>query len=631
MSGKYVPPHLRERGNSASSASFSVAPPPPPVRPPSAGWPARAPQQSEKRLRKPSTKESVAFTARIKASRSAEDAIRVILDIEETSGCLPNAFQYSAAISKCAKEKQLGEALRLLKRMISQGVEPDAMVFAAAIGACTKVAKYKIAILLLDEMEEKHGVKPSLQCFKNSIIACEKAAEWKEAVKLLSRMAETGIAPDVVCYSSVISACGKCAEWEKALDFLNEMKEVGIQPNVISYNSAISACDKGAANPEPAKHVSVQMNRMSAQDREKMKGMSAQDKEDMRKCGQADVALLLLDEMKAEGIRPDVYSYSSAISACGKGGSKFTDTALSLFYEMKEQGIRPDNYCYSSAIAACGKGGEKYVDTALSLWAEMKAEGIRPNVYSYSSAIAAFGEGGAKYTDNALSLLAKMKAEGSRPSVVSYDSAITACEKGGAKYTDTALSLFNEMKEAGLKPNDVTYRVITKACFNSSRYSEALVKAREAADLGVKINGQLMCIDMSTEKGLPMWDLRDLTEATACMLLSDALLNLVAGNDGPAQKIQDVKVITRNGQVLREKVPAFLNDVAGLDVATIEGNEGRFFITASSLEKWVASGAFNKFQSLFQEKRAAPEKPQGEVDDDGFTAVAPRKGRRGRR
>ena len=316
------------------------------------------------------------------------------------------------------------------------------------------------------------------------------------------------------------------------------------------------------------------------------------------KAAKWEEAVKLLRGMAQKRVDPDVISYNAAISACEKCAE--WERALEFFNEMKEVGIRPDVYSYSSAISACEKGSQ--TDTSLSLFAEMKSEGIRPDAITYNSAIAACGKGGADYTDTALSLLAEMKAEGIQPDDYSYNSAITSCEKGGAKYTDTALSLFNEMKEAGVKPDGVTYTTITKACFDSSRYSEALKKVREAANLGVENNGQAMCIGMSTENDQAKWDLNDLTEATACMLLSDALLSVATGNGGPPPNFQDITVDTGKGQVLRETVPAFLNDVAGLDITAIEGSEGRFLMEAASLEEWVASEKYKKFQSLLEQK-----------------------------
>ena len=442
-----------------------------------------------KKLKAPPKPISISFTGQIKKARSARDAIGVITKIEQ-QGYHPDVFQYSAIISKCAKQKLVDKALGLLKRMINQGVAPDAVVFCAVIDACAKAGQYTSAISLLNDMEDKYGVEPDVNCLNAAISSCEKAGKWEEAVNLLRKMTEKGAEPNVISYNAVISACEKCAEWGKALEFLDEMKGVGLQPKVISYNSAISACEKGR---------------------------------------QPDVALSLLAQIKKEDIQPNDYSYNSAISACEKGGAKYTDTALSLLQEMREEGIRPNEYSYSSAISAC--------------------------------------------------------------------------EKGGAKYTDTALSLFTEMKKAGVNPDEVTYNSITKTCFDSKRYSEALELAREAMDRGI------LHINVSTESGLPKWDLHDLTEASACMLLADALQSLVRLSNGEAShSYQDILIITGKGlntddptgPVLREKVPAFLNNVAGLETAAIKRNKGRFLITASSLEKWVTSGACEKFKGLFQ-------------------------------
>jgi len=410
--------------------------------------------EGTKKLKAPPRPIAMPFMGQIKEARSARDAIRVVAKIER-QGYHPNMFHYSAIISKCAKEKLVDKALGLLKRMIYQGVAPNEVVFLSVINACAKAGQYKIAISLLNDMEDKYGVKPNVKCFSSAISACEKASQWEEAVKLLRKMTEKGVGPNVYCYSSVISACGKCAKWEKALKFLAEMEEMGIPPSVYSYNSAISACEKAAK------------------------------------------------------------------------------------------------------------------------WEE------------------------------AVKLLAKMKEEGIQPNVVSCSSAISACEKGGAKYTDTALSLFAEMKKAGVNPNDVTYNAITQACFDSKRYFEALELARKAMCRGIWL------IKISTEKGQPMWDLHDLREAIACMLLTDALLAYArSSSEESSPSYQDIIVITGKGlrtieskdPVLREKVPAFLKDVAGLKTTAIEENEGRFLITATSLEEWVESGACEKFKGLIQNR-----------------------------
>ena len=377
------------------------------------------------------------------------------------------------------------------------------------------------------------------------------------AIRVITNIERDGYHPNMFHYSAIISKCAKEKKVKAALGLLKRMINQGVAPDVVVFGSVIDAC--------------------------------AND-------GQYRRAIMFLNEMEEKyGVKPNLKCFSAAISACEKAAK--WEEAVKLLRKMTDEGVEPNVVSYSSVISACEKCAEW--EMALKFLNEMKEMGIEPDVTSYSSAISACEKGG--QADVALSLLAEMKAEGIRPDVVVYSSAITACEKGGVKYTDTALSLFNEMKEATLKPDDVTYRAITKACFDSNRYSEALKKAREAVDLGMKNNGQPMHIGVSTENGLPMWDLQHLTEAFACMLLSDALINLVATNSGPPPKLQDVMVRsnTGKGQVLREKVPTFLNNVAGLETTAIEGNEGRFLITAASLEEWVTSGAYDNFHSLF--------------------------------
>ena len=71
----------------------------------------------------------------------------------------------------------------------------------------------------------------------------------------------------------------------------------------------------------------------------------------------------LLEEMRHQGLLPDVITYSAAISACEKG--KQADGALQLMQEMRHQGLLPDIITYSAAISASEKG--KQADRALHL------------------------------------------------------------------------------------------------------------------------------------------------------------------------------------------------------------------------------------------------------------------------
>ncbi len=56
------------------------------------------------------------------------------------------------------------------------------------------------------------------------------------------------------------------------------------------------------------------------------------------------------------GIQPNVITYSSAISACEKGGQRLR--ALDLWECCVSAVMQPDVITYNAAISACGKGGK---------------------------------------------------------------------------------------------------------------------------------------------------------------------------------------------------------------------------------------------------------------------------------
>ena len=67
-------------------------------------------------------------------------------------------------------------------------------------------------------------------------------------------------------------------------------------------------------------------------------------------------ALSLLRQMPDAGIKPNVISYSAAISACGKGGK--WEEALSLIKQMRSVDIEPNMFTYAASIQACAYAGQ---------------------------------------------------------------------------------------------------------------------------------------------------------------------------------------------------------------------------------------------------------------------------------
>ena len=306
--------------------------------------------------------------------------------------------------------------------------------------------------------------------------------------------------------------------------------------------------------------------------------------------------------MENRGIEATDVTFGAAISACEKGGAEHTETALALFREMCNREIWPTVITYSATISACEKGGAEYTDTALQLIEEMKEHGIQLDVITYNATISACEKGGADYSQMALTLFDELQRKKISPDEITFSALISACGKGGGNYVDMALQYFDEMKRFGIDPDKITYAAITKTCYDNKRYPEALEKVQNAISLGFlpSLNAE------STE-----WDLHGMVEASACMLVANAL---VASVDTVSAR--DVRLVTGRGKtslelrgegpVLQLKVPAFLRDVAGLELSPEvkhgKLNEGAFILTKMVLKKWAKSDNYNRFRALMTGK-----------------------------
>lgn len=96
--------------------------------------------------------------------------------------------------------------------------------------------------------------------------------------------------------------------------------------------------------------------------------------------------------------------------------------------EMREEGPRPDVVTYTTALHCCGRHGE--VEDAEALLAAMAAAGVQPNVMSYSCVLDACAKAGRM--EHAMRVLHRMAAAGVEPNHVAYTSVIDACVRHGS-------------------------------------------------------------------------------------------------------------------------------------------------------------------------------------------------------
>eukprot|EP00434_Breviolum_minutum_P020182 symbB.v1.2.017798.t1/scaffold1394.1/size200789/21 len=322
--------------------------------------------------------------------------------------------------------------------------------------------------------------------------------EYDEALSLLAepRVADAVkvLGNDPFLPTQVITTLGKAAQWMLAIAFFSEM--AGRWQAALAVLSAAPAL---AVRPNEFTYNSA---------------ISA-----CEKGRRWTEALAIFAALPVAKIAANVITYGAAMSACEKAAQwqkalfllasmegatvaknniAFCNafqwqSALQLFWQMPEQGVSQDDVSFSATISACEKGGQW--ETALSLLNRMPQVRISPSIPTISAAVTAC-EGMSQW-EMALHLFFKSEGVDGVDGIL-MNSAISAAEKGGR--WDVALQLLGEFEERQLKKTEITYTAAISACESSSKWEAALAVFVEMirdlpgySDHGIQVGSVLSC------------------------------------------------------------------------------------------------------------------------------------------
>eukprot|EP00977_Amphora_coffeiformis_P012222 scaffold3023_cov175-Amphora_coffeaeformis.AAC.13 len=335
----------------------------------------------------------------------------------------PTVAMYNAIMVALGKAKEFSQAKRLMRRLKAQDLFPDILTYNSLMAAAAH--RWKEALTVLDECHREPGVNPDVYTYTNAIRACAKGGKISQALTLLRVVQDKELPLDAYVYTAAMEACAKGKLWERALGLLQEMQEKGIQPTKVTYSVAITACGNA---------------------------------------GEWERSLDLLDTMRSKGLSPNLITYNGAIAAIAKSakhamkdhhhaagdddsGSERWSHVKKILNQMEEDGLEPDGFSFSSAISCCGSEGRW--EEALELMEKMRQGGpaTRPNKIAYTAAITSCGRNGKD--EHALKLFAQMKEEGLEADRVAYNALFSALRV--SKRPDVALELWDEM--LGVQPS----------------------------------------------------------------------------------------------------------------------------------------------------------------------------------
>lgn len=222
-------------------------------------------------------------------------------------------------------------------------------------------------------------------------------------------------------------------------------------------------------------------------------------------------------EMRAHGVSPDAFTFSTAITACGNAGQ--WERAVALLDEMEngQERLQPDLVSVNAAIAACARAGqsaraleilERMISQKKGSWKgtsdppddpgastevpspstmpDGPRRGARcrcmrswpvPDSVSFNSAMEACAT--PHWWREGAELLGRMQDEGVRPDVRSYAAALS-CLRAGKQWSRALdlLNIMNSQRDGGLFPDLGCYSTVISTLGEAGQWERALALLR---------------------------------------------------------------------------------------------------------------------------------------------------------
>eukprot|EP00903_Cladosiphon_okamuranus_P006597 g6444.t1 len=291
---------------------------------------------------------------------------------EYVGGCRPNAMLVATVVKAHGRRRRLDDACRLVLRMADWGLKPDVAVFNSLAAAAVWNGRMDLALqVVLGGVMQAWGVQPNQLSYNTIMDAYARQGNVRNVVKIYNFMQGEGIPPDVVTttilvkaqvasgdveagaqtliemmkssnlkdqldafpFNTIIKGLMKTLQWEKALDLFRGMMYNNVKPNVMTFNTLMAGLNK-------ARVPSITVG-------------------------------LYEEMMQVGGLLPDVYTYSSLVSAYARLGD--VEAAVKVLSDMAKSGVKPNRFTLSSVMQACIKAGQP--GTALEVFGQLTKNG----------------------------------------------------------------------------------------------------------------------------------------------------------------------------------------------------------------------------------------------------------------
>ncbi|CAN6232492.1 unnamed protein product [Urochloa humidicola] len=294
-----------------------------------------------------------------------------------------------------------------------------------------------------------------------------RAGKVGDAIVLFERMPER----DVAAWNAIITGCTQNGLFVEAVGILGRMVGEGFRPNATTVSCVLSACGHlgmlkiGKLIHCYAWRTCVGFGSSVLNGLIDMYG----------KCGNLKGARWIFNEFSDRSLT----TWNSLINCLALHGS--SKCAIAVFNEMRDEGIEPDVVTFVGLLNACTHGG--FVDEGLRYFELMQHEhGIEPEIEHYGCIIDLLGRAG-RFQD-VLNVISNMRIESDE---VIWGSLLNACRI----HRQLELAELAIRKLLELDPNNANYVVMLANVYSEGGLWEEVRKIRKSVkeNIGKKLPG----------------------------------------------------------------------------------------------------------------------------------------------
>ncbi|CAK9148117.1 unnamed protein product [Ilex paraguariensis] len=294
-----------------------------------------------------------------------------LLDQMYKEGLMPNVITLNTLVDGMCKHGRINSAMDFLNQMRQKGLKTNAITYTVLISAFCNANNIDKAMALFDEML-KTGCSPIAIVYYCLISGLSQAGKVDDASSVASMMKKVGFGLDIVSYNVLISGFCRKNRLEKAYEMLKDLEEAGVKPDSVTYNTLISYFSETG----DFRTAHTLMRRMVKDGLVPTVVTYGTLIHAYCLVGNLDEAMKIFTDMSsASRVSPNTVIYNNLIDSLCK--NKKVEVALSLMDDMKAKGVKPNTNTYNAMFK--GLQEINWLEKALRLMDQMTEQACNPN------------------------------------------------------------------------------------------------------------------------------------------------------------------------------------------------------------------------------------------------------------